>query len=127
MRSQNWRPIWVTSVQWGCRGPQLQSSQVMVTVPRETSWPAYFFATVPFTTNCDADFSPCDDTFVAEQAAPNSEWQITLLVDWSGSTYATRAPVPDGQYSPPASPPPGTHLNTLPQEYATYLQAIKDS
>lgn len=112
---------------WGCRGPELQSSTALVTVPHETTWPAYFFATVPYTTNCTASISPCDDSFVATQAAPHAEWKITLLVSWSGQSWATTPPVSDAEYSPSATPAPGEHVTTLPQEYADYLQSIKVS
>src|SRR6202034_1238521 len=70
--------------QYGCRGPELTLSTMSVTVPCQPSWPAEFLATATFTVNCSAADSPCDNTFVAVQAAPHAPWKIVAMADWSG-------------------------------------------
>ena len=116
---------WGYICQYTCAGPWLTLSSIAVTVPKQTKWPADFLATATYTTDCNASASPCDNTFVAVQTAPGAPWKIASMTNWSGNSYATTSPAEPGQLSAAPTPPPGSHVTTLPQEYAEYLQAIK--
>jgi hypothetical protein len=110
----------------GCQSPAYTLDKIRVTVTRQASWPAVIFATASYTSDCRASESPCDDTFVATQQAPNAAWHIVLVASWSGTVNATLPPAGADGFSPAPNPPAAAHLSTLPSEYAAYLQAIKD-
>lgn len=112
----------------GCASPPVLSLQnISVTVTHQSSWPAVIFATASYVTDCNADVTPCQDTFVAVQPNPHAAWKIALMIRWSGSASSTIPPAPQGTYSPAIALPGGEHLDTLPKEYANYLKAIKDT
>lgn len=112
----------------GCPAPPVLSLQsISVTVTQQSSWPAVIFATASYVTDCDAGASPCQNTFVAVQPNPHAAWKIALMASWSGSAYSTIPPVPQESFSPTVQLPGAEHLDTLPQEYATYLKAVKDT
>jgi hypothetical protein len=113
--------------QEGCRGPVLTSGTVTVNVPRQTAWPAVFFATVTYTTQCGASVSPCDDSFVAQQISPGAPWKMILYVDYSGTLYASQPALGADGYAVAAQADATRHLEALPAEYAVYLQALKST
>ena len=115
---------WGYVCQFGCHGPQLGLSTLTVTVPRQSGWPAHFLANATYTP-CQTPVTPCDDTFVAVQAAPGAPWKIASMADWTGTSYATIPPAGSDQLSPDPTPPPGSDVSALPEAYAQYLQAIK--
>jgi hypothetical protein len=113
--------------QEGCRGLVLTSDTVTVNVPHQTVWPAVFFATVTYTSDCQTSVPPCDDSFVAEQLSSGAPWKIVLYVTYSGTVYASQPALGAGGYALTALPDTARHLETLPAEYATYLKALKDT
>lgn len=115
---------WGYICQFDCHGPELTLSALTATVPRQAKWPADFLANATYTP-CQTPITPCDDTFVAVQAAPGAAWKIASMADWTGTSYASTPPVGPGQLSPDPTPPAGADVAALPEAYAQYLQAIK--
>jgi hypothetical protein len=106
----------------GCPPPYLYNlTAVVVSVPRQSSWPAQFLATASYTENCNTGYSPCDNTFVAVQPTKGAPWTISLFVSYSGPPLAPFLEA--GGYDAP--PRGGRPISTLTLAYAKYLQAIK--
>jgi hypothetical protein len=109
---------------YGCIGPVLTPGDLTVNVPRQTSWPATFFATETYTVGCLAAVTPCANSLVAQQDSVGAPWRLVFLVAYSGSNFAADpTPSPDGFGQQPSADT--RRLGALPSEYASYLGALK--
>ncbi len=109
-----------------CPGiPKFVAETFSVNVPRQTSWPAVFFASATYTSSCEASARPCVDSFVAVQDRERGPWKIALWVGYSGRLNAETSGVGPGSFA--LDPPPLTYRDavTLPAEYAEYRDSLK--
>jgi hypothetical protein len=110
----------------GCHGQLEKAVTTTVNLPLQTSWPVHFFATV---TNDlpDCPVAPCDESFVAEQVSSGAPWKIVLYASYSGTVYAAQPVAGAGGFAVPPDPSPLRDFRNLPNEYAQYLQSLKDT
>jgi hypothetical protein len=109
----------------GCRPPYTVASGIFVNVPRQTSWPVAFEATVHYSEGCLAAQRPCVDTLVLRQDARNRPWKIVFWTTAAGGNSPEERPAldVDGYAVTPSAP--RISANDLLADYANYLDTVK--
>jgi hypothetical protein len=111
----------------GCRGPDATEARQFVNVPRQTSWPVAFAATVQYFDGCFASQRPCVDTLVLTQQAQDRPWKIAF---WMTAAGRNRSPEEfpalssDGRYAITPGAPRISAQDLL-TDYANYLSTLK--
>ncbi|MDQ1480703.1 MAG: hypothetical protein QOI44_1564 [Actinomycetota bacterium] len=109
----------------GCRPPNTVASEIFVNVPRQTSWPVAFEATVHYDEGCLAPQRPCIDTLVLRQDARTRPWKIVFWTTAAGGNSPEERPAltVDGYAATPSAPRISGH--DLLADYANYLDTLK--
>ncbi|MDQ1468175.1 MAG: hypothetical protein QOH10_2590, partial [Actinomycetota bacterium] len=111
----------------GCRPTNAVEYRLFVNVPRQTSWPVAFEATVQYFEGCLPTKKPCVDTLVLRQEARNLPWKIVFWTTAAGGgTSPEEQPAlsGDGKYATTPGAPRISARDLL-TDYANYLDTIK--